>query len=522
MTIEHYDPKFINNNPWQTRSRETDVVYIQELAMDIKKNGLLQVPIGRIIKVNGAAKVQLAFGHNRLKAYLLLKLPLMPVDVRALTDEQMAAFAWSENEKRRDVTAIERAKAIQQRITDFKWTNRQAAEALGVDHSTISNLLRLLKLPEDLQAANMEGRLSERQIEALLPLFEMPAGSDPKISFWNYRYARLPIGINSIWKMAIDKGLSSDMIRELVNEYFDEIGEDLKDAEFKLDQLIPEGNNVYCGLCKTCDKRMVSRNLCFDRVCFKAKNEYIHQEYLLKASAASGYPLDDIEKGGYPSTLPNYDEEARERIIASKCPSLVLIYQKDVEDIEGYPNARLVCTKRNNSCSCIKGLNVLASQENLSAQAASPVITPMITAESSQDAETIPVEAAPAVTSDELEEAARQARREKMAVEKQREDIQRKLAKHLLQAIEMLKPGAFYIGIHHDKYPSKSNLELEKIFKYLANEGTRVLMPIGADNIDQLLKWVNDSLKKLELEPFSLEEPKPAVVEVVESSIPVF
>src|SRR4030042_3627952 len=108
MTIEHYDPKHIKNNPWQTRSREPDPAYIEELAQDIKKNGLLQVPMGRIISVNGAGMVQLAFGHNRLRAYLHLNLPLMPVDVRVLTDEQMADFAWSENEKRRGGPAIER------------------------------------------------------------------------------------------------------------------------------------------------------------------------------------------------------------------------------------------------------------------------------------------------------------------------------------------------------------------------------------------------------------------------------
>jgi ParB/RepB/Spo0J family partition protein len=528
MTTEHYDPKFINNNPWQTRSREPDPAYIQELAQDIKANGLLQTPIGRIIQINGSAQVQLAVGHNRLRAYLYLKLPLMPVDVRELSDEQMADFAWSENEKRRDHTAIERAMAIQKRIDDFGWSNRVCSEHLGIDHSTLSNILRLLKLPENIQDEILQGKLSERQAEAMLPIFDVPASMDRNFGFWSYRFSeQAHISINTLSEIVIKQGWSSDVIRKVVDEYFERFGKDLKNAEFKLDQLIPEGNDVYCGLCKTCDKRMASRNFCFDQGCFKAKTEFIHQEYLLKASAASGYPLDDVEKGGYPSTLPDYDKKARERIIASKCPSLVLIFQKDATDIEGYPNVRLVCTKRNNSCSCIKGLNVLASQGNLPPQVASPMISEgtgetmievksaeTLTSDEGEKAELI--QAAPAITSDELEEAARQARRGKMAVEKQKEEIQRKLAKHLLQAIEMLKPGAFYIGIHRDRYPSKSNLELEKIFKYLANEGARVLMPIGADNIDQEMKWINESLKKLELEPFSLEEPKPASMELIE------
>jgi len=537
MMINKYANEIIIHNPWQTRSREPDATYIQELAQDINTNGLLQVPIGRLISVDGEERVQLAFGHNRLRAYIWLQnneigWSRMPVDVRELTNEQMADFAWSENEKRRDHTAIERAMAIQKRINDFGWSNRVCAEHLGINHSTLSNILRLLKLPENIQDEILQGKLSERQAEAMLPIFDVPASMDRNFGFWSYRFGLDHISINTLSEIVIKQGWSSDVIREVVDEYFKRFGKDLKEAEFKLDQLLPEGKDIYCGLCKTCDKHMASRNLCFDQRCFKAKTEYIHQEYLLKASAASGYPLDDVEKGGYPSALPDYDKETRDRIIASKCPSLVLIYQKNAEDVEGYPNARLVCTKRNNSCSCIKGLSVLASQGSLPPREFRPMISEgtgevMIEVKpgeeiTSDEGEKIDLMQTPtAISSDELEEAARQARRGKMAVEKQKEEIQRKLAKHLLQAIEMLKPGAFYIGIHRDRYPSKSNLELGKIFKYLANEGARVLMPIGADNIDQEMKWINESLKRLDLEPFLMEEPKPVEVMKVEQDVKI-
>lgn len=147
----------LTSNPWQTR-QAGDQAYIKELALDIAANGLLQIPVGRALNSDGAPAalwgednqarlldlehrtVQLAFGHNRLAAYRWLanaglsdkgNWSTMPVEIRALDDEQMAALAWSENEKRRDHTPVERARAIQARIEHFGWTHEETAERLG-------------------------------------------------------------------------------------------------------------------------------------------------------------------------------------------------------------------------------------------------------------------------------------------------------------------------------------------------------------------------------------------------------
>lgn len=145
VPIDRIDP-----NPWQTRLSEPDPEYIKELAMDIAANGLLQFPVGRLMTALGAAVffetppdsqnlhdlidlagdyIQLAFGHNRLAAYKYMhnmsadtgkdKWARMPVDIRVLTDEQMATLAWSENEKRRDVNPIERALVIEADYDDI-------------------------------------------------------------------------------------------------------------------------------------------------------------------------------------------------------------------------------------------------------------------------------------------------------------------------------------------------------------------------------------------------------------------
>jgi ParB/RepB/Spo0J family partition protein len=506
----------IDSNPWQTRVMEPDPEYIKELALDIACNGLLQIPIGRRIDDN---RVQLAFGHNRWKAYQWLYDPentadaagnysVMQVDIRDLSDEQMAVLAWSENEKRRDHTPIERARAIQKRIEDFGWTNRQCAEHLGIDHSTVSNILRLLKLPEGVQQYLLEGKLTERQAEAMLPIYDVPEGFDKNINPWVYGTYLTP---NTIGKTVVEQGWPSDMIREKVNNYFQYASKNLKDAEFKLDQLFTENNGIYCGLCKTCDKRMPSRNLCFDKDCFAVKTERVHQDYLHKASFVLGYPLDDPNKGGYPTQLPTYDKESREKIIASKCQSLVLVYRKGAKDFDAFPDAALVCTKRNNSCSCIKGLQELGresynAEEHLKEMADIP---DEIIDEGDEDIEEetpAPVISEKVISSTDLEEAARQARRKKIEVNKARKDIREKLAARLMDDLNKLEPGAFYVATQ-GLYPYKVAFNLHTIFDSLARDGARRIIDDYHEfnSIDDLTKYINQCLEKLNLMPFSLE-----------------
>lgn len=189
-------------NPWQTR-RGAATEHIKNLALDIAANGLLQTPVGRLMlgdevapvdeitaaqltgEIPEECRVQLAFGHNRLAAFKWLQdlgpfsniggdWSNMPVELKPLTDEQMAAFAWSENEKRRELSPVERALAISRRIQDFGWSHEDAAENLGISRPSISNALRLLKLPDAVQDHLHAGEISERQAMALLKIFEQP------------------------------------------------------------------------------------------------------------------------------------------------------------------------------------------------------------------------------------------------------------------------------------------------------------------------------------------------------------
>jgi ParB/RepB/Spo0J family partition protein len=555
--------EFIHPNPWQARQGDPDPTYIKELALDIAANGLLQIPIGRLLDEkdypvdaaqieahggeaayltdNPGSAVQLAFGHNRLAAYKWLHdlrdnsdIPgdwsQMPVDMRALTDEQMAVYSWSENEKRRDVTAIERARAIQHRLDSFQWMNRQCAEALGVDHSTISNLLRLLKLPEDLQKAILEGKISERQAQAILPVFEAPTAAADSNSYGYYGYSTNSEGI----KKAALEGESSDELRRKVDSYFSYRSTDLAQAEFKLDQLFPEGEGIYCGLCKTCDRRMASRNRCFDKECFSAKENHIHREYLKKASQASGYGILDEKKGGYPSNLPS--DEKLERILATKCPNLVLAWNHDDKEehaIDGYPHATLVCEKRNDSCSCVKGLKMLASLG--SGQPAKPLAQVFAEdrigvpfqegdnddydaddarediAEGDSPGHTDVVQVCDTLSATELEDAARQARRDKRAVGDQMPAVRAQLEEYLYQALAVDEStGVLFVVAHNSVWPYGSDLDRDSLYRYIAKRAAQTIMPSSAESLAGMLKSINHHLGNLKLEQLVIEETEEA------------
>ncbi|MBE7467688.1 MAG: ParB/RepB/Spo0J family partition protein [Anaerolineales bacterium] len=172
----------IEANPFQTRVfyDEKDIV---ALAEDIRQQcqylpdtlGLLQVPKGRL---TDEGRVQLGFGHRRLAAFSYLvqhygsEWQRMPVQIEALTDEAMADMAWSENEVRADISAIEKAWALQRAMAKFNYSMVELAQRRGMPKSTLSNLLRLLQLPDLVQQMVLRRELQERHARTLLPLIQ--------------------------------------------------------------------------------------------------------------------------------------------------------------------------------------------------------------------------------------------------------------------------------------------------------------------------------------------------------------
>jgi len=186
----------ICDNPFQTRSDYGDVAELVESLLNMQAarpetSGLLHVPPGRVVLdgqvLNSAeyggllpclgdepqAVVELAAGHRRLRAFRQLaadqqEYTTFPVDVSPLGDQAMADVAWEENAKRKDLSPIEEAEALQRAMTRFSWTQAEVGRRWGLSQSAVANKLRLLGLPHDAQAAIRAGQLSERHGRALL------------------------------------------------------------------------------------------------------------------------------------------------------------------------------------------------------------------------------------------------------------------------------------------------------------------------------------------------------------------
>ena len=151
---------------YQPRSR-MDQVALAELAASIRAQGLMQPILVRPL-VNGAYEI--IAGERRWRAAQLAELKEVPVVVRQVADEAALAMALIENIQREDLNALEEALGIQRLIDEFGMTHESAAVALGRSRSAVSNLLRLLSLPEPVREMLHCGEIDMGHARALLSL----------------------------------------------------------------------------------------------------------------------------------------------------------------------------------------------------------------------------------------------------------------------------------------------------------------------------------------------------------------
>jgi len=180
MTLQNVPLSKIHPNPWQTRTEEEPET-VQRVGNSISSEGLLQIPIGRP-SPGLPGHVQLAFGHTRLAAHEWLGRESMPVEVRELTDRQMAELAIRENRDRSDLSPIEEARAMFAYQRDFGATTDEVAALWGLEASTIRSKLRLLRLPEAVQAHVHAGRLPERTARQIAPVARIDAGKAAELA----------------------------------------------------------------------------------------------------------------------------------------------------------------------------------------------------------------------------------------------------------------------------------------------------------------------------------------------------
>ena len=151
---------------YQPRSR-MDEASLNELAASIKAQGVIQPILARVL-ADGSHEI--IAGERRWRAAQLAGLNQVPVLVRKVADNAALAMALIENIQREDLNPLEEAVGIQRLIDEFQMTHQTAADAVGRSRSAASNLLRLLKLSQPVQAMLMEGELDMGHARALLAL----------------------------------------------------------------------------------------------------------------------------------------------------------------------------------------------------------------------------------------------------------------------------------------------------------------------------------------------------------------
>lgn len=157
--------KNIAANPYQPRCN-FDEEKLQELAASIKEFGVVQ-PV--VVRKKGRS-YELVAGERRLRAAGLAGLTKVPAIVKDYDDAKMMEIALIENIQRHDLNPIEEAQGLRRLMQEFKLTQEQTAEKVGRSRSAVTNILRLLNLPEQVQAHIINGVLTMGQAKQLLGL----------------------------------------------------------------------------------------------------------------------------------------------------------------------------------------------------------------------------------------------------------------------------------------------------------------------------------------------------------------
>ncbi len=189
-TIAYVNISDIRENTLQPR-KEFNQEKLSDLISSIKEKGVLQ-PLLLRSKEQG---YELIAGERRLRAAQALKIEKVPAIIKTASDQEALVLALIENIQREELNAIEEANAYRKLIDDFNLTQDVVAQSVGKNRTTITNVLRLLSLPEEIQKSVSSGDFSMGHARALLAIKDVAKQK-------------------SLWKKAIKKGFS---VRELEN-----------------------------------------------------------------------------------------------------------------------------------------------------------------------------------------------------------------------------------------------------------------------------------------------------------------
>lgn len=164
--LRHLPIDLLRPGKYQPR-RAMNKEALAELADSIRSQGIVQ-PI--IVRPVGEGNYEIIAGERRWRAAQLANLHEVPVVIREMPDKQAIALSLIENIQREDLNAIDTAVSLQKLIEEFEMTHESAAVAVGKSRATVTNLLRLLELPEEIKDLVQQGQLEMGHARALLSL----------------------------------------------------------------------------------------------------------------------------------------------------------------------------------------------------------------------------------------------------------------------------------------------------------------------------------------------------------------
>jgi ParB family transcriptional regulator, chromosome partitioning protein len=159
----------IDSNPFQPRT-EFDSDALQELSESIKAQGVIQ-PV--TVRKLGYDRYQLISGERRLKASKMAGLTHIPAYIRVANDRSMLEMALVENIQREDLNALEVAMSYKRLIDECDLTQEELSGRVGKNRTTVTNFMRLLKLPPEIQAAVRDNRISMGHARAILGISDV-------------------------------------------------------------------------------------------------------------------------------------------------------------------------------------------------------------------------------------------------------------------------------------------------------------------------------------------------------------
>jgi ParB family chromosome partitioning protein len=164
--LQHLPLDLVQRGKYQPR-RDMDPQALEELAQSIKNHGVMQ-PI--VVRPISGGRFEIIAGERRWRASQQAGLESVPALVREVPDEAAIAMALIENIQREDLNPIEEAVALQRLQQEFQLTQQQVADAVGKSRVSVSNLLRLIALPEEIKTLLSHGDLEMGHARALLGL----------------------------------------------------------------------------------------------------------------------------------------------------------------------------------------------------------------------------------------------------------------------------------------------------------------------------------------------------------------